>query len=462
MKASTTYQVRFWKLKHVKGRRRPWGVRWVTGGREHSEWYSTKALAESFRADLVRSARAGEAFDTRSGLPLSVVRQRSARTLFELATAFVDWTWPRSPGNTRKGIVTSLAAVVPLFVRQLDHAPPAAELQRLLSSRILPLSRRDESLTAEEQATISWLRRASRPISELQDELTASELLDGLSKTVDGRQVTYSTWDKRRAVLHQAVSFAVSSGWLDANPISGRRLGSAPVIASVDPRSVLNPAQGRQLLAAVTYVGARRRHERERGRRLYAFFACLYYGGLRPGEVQRLQLDDCVLPTEGWGELLLAGSWSAVSGAHFAVTGTGHEVRPLKRRRAGDVRRVPIPPVLVGILRAHVTEFGTAPDGRLFPAVKTGRAVPASVYTRVWVQARQLGLSPAQYASPLARRPYDLRHAALSGWLNAGVPPADVAARAGHSVKVLLTIYAKCLDGQTATFNARIDELLGE
>ncbi|MGH4019996.1 MAG: hypothetical protein ACRDT0_12335 [Pseudonocardiaceae bacterium] len=95
-------------------------------------------------------------------------------------------------------------------------------------------------------------------------------------------------------------------------------------------------------------------------------------------------------------------------------------------------------------------------------AVKTGRAIPASVYTRVWEQARHLGLSPAQYTSPLARRPYDLRHAALSGWLNAGVPPADVAARAGHSVKVLLTIYAKCIDGQAATFNARIDELLNE
>lgn len=75
MTSPTTYQVRFWQLKHVKDRRRPWGVRWVTGGQEHSEWYSTKALAESFRADLVRAARVGEAFDTRSGLPLSVARQ---------------------------------------------------------------------------------------------------------------------------------------------------------------------------------------------------------------------------------------------------------------------------------------------------------------------------------------------------------------------------------------------------
>jgi integrase len=366
------------------------------------------------------------------------------------------------PGNTRRTVVTSLAAAVPLFTRQLDHAPPAALLQRLLSTRLLPPNRRADPLTAEEQAVVSWLRRASRPITDLRDELTAGELLDNLGKAVDGRAVTYSTWETRRSVLHRAVGFAVSSGWLAANPISGRRLGTAAVTAALDPRSVLNPTQARQLLAAVTYVGARRGHERERGRRLYAFFACLYYGGLRPGEAQQLREHDCVLSAEGWGELLLGGSWSVVSGAHFAVTGTGHEVRPLKRRLPEDVRRVPIPPVLVGILRAHIAEFGTAADGRLFRAVKTGRAVPASVYTKVWAHARRLGLSPTQYASPVARRPYDLRHAALSSWLNAGVPPADVAARAGHSVKVLLTVYAKCLDGQAATFNARIDELLGE
>ena len=87
--------------------------------------------------------------------------------------------------------------------------------------------------------------------------------------------------------------------------------------------------------------------------------------------------------------------------------------------------------------------------------------MPGSVYTRVWEQARDIGLSPEQAASPLARRPYDLRHAALSSWLAAGVPPTEVAERAGNFVKVLLTVYAKCLDGQRAAYNERITTLLG-
>jgi hypothetical protein len=42
------------------------------------------------------------------------------------------------------------------------------------------------------------------------------------------------------------------------------------------------------------------------------------------------------------------------------------------------------------------------------------------------------------------------------------VPPTEVAERAGNSVKVLLTVYAKCIDGQRATYNNRISALLAE
>lgn len=70
-------------------------------------------------------------------------------------------------------------------------------------------------------------------------------------------------------------------------------------------------------------------------------------------------------------------------------------------------------------------------------------------------------LSPDQAASIFAKRPYDLRHGGVSLWLNAGVPATEVAARAGHSVDVLLKVYAKCIDGEGDTFNRRIDDALG-
>jgi integrase len=65
-------------------------------------------------------------------------------------------------------------------------------------------------------------------------------------------------------------------------------------------------------------------------------------------------------------------------------------------------------------------------------------------------------------ASPVARRPYDLRHAAVSLWLNSGVPATEVATRAGHSVDVLLKVYAKYIEGQQDMANRRIEDALGD
>jgi len=74
--------------------------------------------------------------------------------------------------------------------------------------------------------------------------------------------------------------------------------------------------------------------------------------------------------------------------------------------------------------------------------------------------ARCLALTAAQVASPLARRPYDLRHAGVLLRLNAGVPATQVAEWAGHSVEVLLTIYADCVDRRDHVWFDRIDSVL--
>ena len=68
--------------------------------------------------------------------------------------------------------------------------------------------------------------------------------------------------------------------------------------------------------------------------------------------------------------------------------------------------------------------------------------------------------TPAVTASPLAGRPYDLRHACLSTWLNAGVDPPQVAEWAGNSVDVLLRVYAKCIVGRDKLNRRLIEEVL--
>ncbi|GAA2330153.1 hypothetical protein GCM10009854_01180 [Saccharopolyspora halophila] len=78
----------------------------------------------------------------------------------------------------------------------------------------------------------------------------------------------------------------------------------------------------------------------------------------------------------------------------------------------------------------------------------------------MWAQARKIAFVEDVANSPLAKRPYDLRHACVSMWLNAGVEPPRVAEWAGHSVRVLLEVYAKCLDSGEQLARQRVEQAL--
>jgi integrase len=255
-----------------------------------------------------------------------------------------------------------------------------------------------------------------------------------------------------------SLKYAVELGELASSPLDRLSWRPPKVSEVIDRRVVVNPRQARELLTAVTYVGNQPRGRYSRGHRLMALFACMYFAALRPAEAVALRRQDCYLPDHGWGRLTLEKSRPEVN-RRWADSATAHEERGLKHRPATETRAVPIPPELVAILRHHIATFGTASDGRIFSSDR-GHVVASTAISYVWAEARTRALTPEQVASPLAGRPYDLRHAAVSLWLNAGVSPQDVAQRAGHSVEVLLRVYAKCLDGGQLVANKRIEAAL--
>jgi integrase len=112
------------------------------------------------------------------------------------------------------------------------------------------------------------------------------------------------------------------------------------------------------------------------------------------------------------------------------------------------------------MLREHINQFGVGEDGRLFRTRLGGIYVPSTL-RQVLQQARVRAFTPAQVASPLARRPYDLRHAGISWWLNAGIPATLVAEWAGNTVEVLYRFYAHCIEGDDERWLAGMEEALG-
>jgi integrase len=117
------------------------------------------------------------------------------------------------------------------------------------------------------------------------------------------------------------------------------------------------------------------------------------------------------------------------------------------------------------------TSRGSHPAGEIFISRRgpggrflatAGHPVTSNTYGRVWQEVRRAALTEAQQAAPLAGVPYHLRHAAVSLWLNSGVPATQVAEWAGRSVNVLLRTYVRCLDGQEAAGPSRIALALTE
>ncbi|MFJ8030326.1 tyrosine-type recombinase/integrase [Streptomyces sp. NPDC096032] len=450
--------VKVWGVRKRNTKNPSYDVRWMVAGKVFSEQFRTKGLADHYRSKLLRATHAGEEFDTVTGLPESMVEKPASMTWYAFALKYLAMKWPHAAPNTRNGINEALTAVTMALLDEHPGQPSEELVRKTLRNWAFVLPGPDgRELPNEVANVLHWVAKASRPLSDLGDAAIGRAVLDSLRLKLDGTAAAAETVRRKRRTLVNALHYAVDLGEFKENPITGIRWKKPKVAGEVDPRVVANPEQSRSLLTAVSYVGG---YSRARGRRLVGLFALMYYGALRPAEAVGLTDADVKLPKIGWGTVLLNRTRPSV-GKQWTDSGETHDDRGLKNRPAEEVRIVPIPPQLVAILRQHLDTFGTAEDGRLFTNERGG-VVGSSTYYRVWQDARALALPPAAVASPLAARPYDLRHSALSTWLNSGVDPTEVAERAGNSVEVLLSRYAKCLDGRQEIANRKIEELLRE
>ncbi|MCW8379841.1 tyrosine-type recombinase/integrase [Streptomyces justiciae] len=432
-----SYKVRFWEIRERPDRRSSFEVRWTVNGRENSESFRTKGLAESRRSKLMTAARDGEPFDTQSGLPASEIRALKQRTTwYVLARAYVEQRWGRTPGNTRRTIAEALATITPMFVEGGAVYREPRVLRRALYSWAFNKSAWQNDPREEWQVALKWLERHSLPVSELEERDVLRRGLDGLCRKLDGTAAAAKTVKRKRAAVNEVFEEAVERGYFAHNPLNGLRWSAPEVDDEVDPDCVPNPAQVARLLSAVKALPGRGPH-------LYAFFGCMYYAAMRPAEVIHLQKSQCRLPATGWGLLNLKGG-VVTAGKEWTDDGAVHEIHSLKRRAAKATRPVPIPPVLVRMLREHIRQFGVAPDGRVFRNA-AGNYIDTSAYNITWGRAREAALTLDEQSLDLAKRPYDLRHAGISFWLASGVDPAECARRAGQSIQVLFRYYAKFL-----------------
>ncbi|WP_432847096.1 tyrosine-type recombinase/integrase [Amycolatopsis sp. CA-161197] len=466
---SSSYKVNIWKLetrRNAQGEVTSYRVSWQVEKKVFKRSFKLYTQADRHRGSLMSAQRAGEAFDLVTGLPPSMAQPEREMSWYKLTVAYVDMKWPDAAATARQTIAEALIRVMPVFIKKGKNAPDPKVVRSALRQWGYNTGlRKNGDVPEDVQRVLTWLERNTMPVSVVSDPGILRELQRAVTRRLDGEKFAPAVARKTRGVLFNAIDYAIELKLTDVNPIRKVKWTAMPKgKRKVDKRAVPNPIQARTLLNA---VGALPRS----GPRLEAFFGVMYYAGLRPEEAASLNkrnvssLPEAVWNEEteeydyGWGEFRLDRA-EPHAGGRWTNSGKPRDTRSLKSRDDDEERLVSFPPDLTRMLLWHITRFGYGTDGRLFHAERGGE-IPLITYTRAWRAARKAVFTEEVQASPLAARPYDLRHAAVSTQLAAGVDPATVADWAGHSIGVLLEDYAAFLDGGQAENRARIERILG-
>ncbi|MFD3580603.1 tyrosine-type recombinase/integrase [Streptomyces sp. NPDC058644] len=448
----TTYKVKVWKIAVYKGAKgTTYTARWTLDGREYREPFGTRALADSFRSELVSAMRRGEAFSRETGRPVSHASGASAVNWYDFAVQFADTQWLRTAGNSRKNTAKALTATTVAFLRTSPTAFKPVEVRTALREFAFNTRRREEA--PPEVATIlKWVERNTPSMAAWEDPVKVEGVLRSVDTLLDGKRAAASSIKRTRRILNVAMEYAIKHKILRTNPLPKGRGATPKTSNAVDRRSLIHPQRMARILARI-------RRRTRGGRRLHAYFSTLYYTGPRPEEAVAMYVDDVTLPPEDaedqWCDILFHTAEPEV-GKNWTDDGAIHEERGLKGRADDDTRIVPGPPALTRIIREHIKAEGLKPGDRLFQG-ENGGILAGSVARRAWGTARKAELTEREYESPMGRRIYDIRHTRLTKWLNDGIPPAQVAYWAGNSVPVLLAFYAGCIEGQLPDLKRRME-----
>ena len=127
------------------------------------------------------------------------------------------------------------------------------------------------------------------------------------------------------------------------------------------------------------------------------------------------------------------------------------QLRPLKFRKAGEFRDIPLPQYVTEAIDKHVAEHGTTTDGYLFQGRKYKLVVRRSYQEDFGRAAARAGLPPEFI-------PHSLRHFYASTSLAEGIPITEVSRWLGHkSIEVTHQIYGHLVPSSFDRARALLD-----
>lgn len=265
--------------------------------------------------------------------------------------------------------------------------------------------------------SIPWA--SGRTLAQVADDREgAIRLVNQTMRGTDGKLLSYSRRNAVLGVIVAVLDEAVKAGRLQSHRLAGIDVARSDELA-VRKDFVFPPYEQIRLLQAALH---------QFGPVVWLMRGC----GLRISEALAVHKED----------FREDGTVLRVSGQTMAKE--SRKV-PLKRRKAGEYRDVPVPAYLWSIIKEK-------PDGPVCPDPKTGGYIRYSTVFRRFIRARtMLGI-------PDGFTPHSLRHAYASALLSNGVPITEVAAWLGHrNIAVTYQTYAHLIPSAASRGRSVLD-----
>lgn len=431
--------------------RRRYDVRFRVDDHEFRYGLDQKGWADDFEHRLREDFAKGLLFDPSARRFLAANAESTSAdegpSFVEHACDYFARQWDRWAPSTRCSAQRDLALACVYLLR--DEAEPLTPGDR---AAIVSYLRRvrlagpaGEEPSEDEHHDADWLAKWSMPLAQVTDahlrafiDRIRTERLDGSSRRLADSSVVRVRANVRAAFTNARKRRLISwDPWdaIEAEPLRDHE--------RVDPDLVMDPGEVRQMAAACASIHPR----------YHAYVLIQGLCGLRPGETDALRRRD--LDLTGLPATVNAGGTHSWVPDRFFADGETRR-RPLKGRGKKVSRRIPIPDELVPLLQEHLDKYvGNRRDTAVFANAAGGLINSSNFHRDVWSKAREAVFAED---SPLRRvRRHDLRHAAITTWLNAGVPLKTAQRWSGHNtLAVLLDTYLGVMKGDEAIAIERV------
>lgn len=449
-----------WVRDHRTGDKRRetkkrYDVRFQVDGHFFRYGFDRKGWADQFAQQLQYGFAGGLHFDPGARRFVESAATEPAvvecPSFVEHAQDYYRRQWHRWEPATRQAAQAPLALACLHLLR--DDAPHLEGAQRVRADdflrRFVVGVAESQPVRHEDRHWSDWFATWSLPLNQVTDRHLRSLLDVYRSQTLDGtpREAKPSSVQRLRAVVRAAFTNARKRQLISWDPWQGVEREPLRDHEKVDPDLVMTPADIRALAAACGDVDPR-----------YEAYVLLQgFCGPRPGEATDLRRRD-IAPSGRVAVVSIGGSHSEVPERFF---GEGQERRrPLKGRGHKARRQVPLPAELMPILRVHLDRFVPAePDAHVFTTPTGARINSSNFYRDVWAPARVAAFDEGNDLRNVRR--HDLRHSAITIWLNSGVPLKTAQRWSGHkTLSVLLDTYLGVMEGDEELALHRLNSAL--